>query len=202
MPIRHGENRYSRFESVDLPHMRPLPDRDAGMRTQWRKNDGVTPTTTRADRTGTSSSCGLSVCRGKEVDVRLARAGDRCLPPRPADRSAISAASAKGRATTTASEHQPQRINAVRRRRALATGWSGTPRRYRSPCPRNFVVAVMERNPNPEFGFRSCYGVLRLANGHEPERFDAAMPLRPGARHPDLPWARQHPAYRRRSRRR
>ena len=32
----------------------------------------------------------------------------------------------------------------------------------------------MERNPNPEFGFRSCYGVLRLANGHEPARFDAA----------------------------
>ena len=32
----------------------------------------------------------------------------------------------------------------------------------------------MERNPNPEFGFRSCYGVLRLAGGHEPERLDAA----------------------------
>lgn len=36
------------------------------------------------------------------------------------------------------------------------------------------VVAIMERNPNPEFGFRSCYGVLRLANGREPDRFDNA----------------------------
>ena len=32
-----GENRYSRFESVDLPHMRSLPDR-RWQRTQWRKN--------------------------------------------------------------------------------------------------------------------------------------------------------------------
>ena len=36
------------------------------------------------------------------------------------------------------------------------------------------MVAILERNPNPEFGFRSCYGVLRLAGGHEPDRFDAA----------------------------
>ena len=32
-----GENRHSRFESVDLSHMRPLPDR-RWQRTQWRKN--------------------------------------------------------------------------------------------------------------------------------------------------------------------
>ena len=32
----------------------------------------------------------------------------------------------------------------------------------------------MERNPNPEFGFRSCYGVLRLTNDQEPDRFDDA----------------------------
>ena len=32
-----GENRHSRFESVDLPHMRPLPDR-RWQRTQWRQN--------------------------------------------------------------------------------------------------------------------------------------------------------------------
>ena len=37
MPTARFENRYSRFESVDLPHMRPLPDR-RWQRTQWRKN--------------------------------------------------------------------------------------------------------------------------------------------------------------------
>ena len=32
----------------------------------------------------------------------------------------------------------------------------------------------MERQNNPEFGFRSCYGVLRLTRSREPDRFDAA----------------------------
>ena len=32
-----GENRYGRFESVDLPHMQPLPER-RWQRTVWRKN--------------------------------------------------------------------------------------------------------------------------------------------------------------------
>ncbi len=38
------------------------------------------------------------------------------------------------------------------------------------------VVAIMDRNPNPEFDFRSCYGVLRLANGHHASTAPAATP--------------------------
>ncbi|MDE0174443.1 MAG: hypothetical protein OYH76_24855 [Defluviicoccus sp.] len=37
-----------------------------------------------------------------------------------------------------------------------------------------FVAALMARQNNPEYGFRSCYGVLRLASNHPPDRFDNA----------------------------
>ena len=42
------------------------------------------------------------------------------------------------------------------------------------PHVHDFVAMIMGRNPNPEFGFRSCYGVLRLEKGHGAERLDSA----------------------------
>ena len=62
-----GENRYSRFESVDLLHMRPLPDR-RWQRTQWRKNTVHRDYHIAIDRHFYSVPYQYV---GKEVDVRL-----------------------------------------------------------------------------------------------------------------------------------
>ena len=77
-----GENRRERFESVDLPHMKPLPTR-RWQRTLWRQN------TVHPDYHIAIERHFYSVPHeyvGKEVDVRLRGSGDRRLPPRPPDR--------------------------------------------------------------------------------------------------------------------
>ncbi len=171
-----GENRYSRFESVDLPHMRPLPDR-RWQRTQWRKNTVHRDYHIAIDRHFYSVPYQYV---GKEVDVRL-RGSVIDVFHRGRQIASHLRSQARGRATTLR-EHQPQahqragvedtRVRLEDKARDLG------------PHVHAFVTAVMERNPNPEFGFRSRYGVLRLANGHEPARFDAACryPLELGTR--------------------
>ena len=78
---------------------------------------------------------------------------------------------AKGRATTI-KEHRPQahqRAGVDETRARLEDKAQDL-----GPHVHSLITAVMDRNTNPEFGFRSCYGILRLANGHETARFDAA----------------------------
>ena len=161
-----GETRFDRFETIDLPHMKPLPER-RWQRTQWRKN------TVHPDYHIAIERHFYSVPYpyiGKEVDVRL-RGQVIDVFHRGRQIASHLRSSARGRATTL-KEHQPrthQRAG-VEDTRARLEHNAGTI----GPHVRALVVAIMERNSNPEFGFRSCYGVLRLAGGHEPDRFDAA----------------------------
>ena len=160
-----GETRNIRFETVDLPNMRPLPDR-RWQRTVWRKNTVHPDYHIAIDRHFYSVPYQYV---GKAVDVRL-RGSVIDVFHRGRQIASHLRSDARGRATTL-KEHQPQThqragvedTRARLEKRALDIG----------PHVHAFVTAIMERNPNPEFGFRSCYGVLRLANGHEPERFDA-----------------------------
>ena len=161
-----GENRHGRFESVDLPHMRPLPERRWQL-TQWRKN------TVHRDYHIAIERHFYSVPYqyvGKEVDVRL-RGPVIEVFHRGRQIATHVRSQAKGRATTF-KEHQPQAhqragIEATRARLEDKA-------RDMGPHVHAFITTVMERHRNPEFGFRSCLGVLRLANGHEQARFDAA----------------------------
>ncbi len=161
-----GETRFGRFESIDLPHMRPLPER-RWQRTQWRKN------TVHRDYHIAIDWHFYSVPYqyiGKEVDVRL-RGELIDVFHRGQKIASHLRSNARGRPTTQ-KEHQPlahQRAGVEDTRVRLEQN-----ARNIGPHVLALVVAIMERNPNPEFGFRSCYGVLRLANGHEPDRFDAA----------------------------
>ena len=146
--------------------MRPLPDR-RWQRTLWRKNTVHRDYHIAIDRHFYSVPYQYV---GKEVDVRL-RGSVIDVFHRGRQIASHLRSQARGRATTLR-EHQPQahqragvedtRVRLEDKARDLG------------PHVHAFVTAVMERNPNPEFGFRSCYGVLRLANGHEPARFDAA----------------------------
>ena len=160
-----GETRYSRFESVDLSHMRPLPDR-RWQRTQWRKNT-VHPDYHIAVERHFYSVPYQYV--GKEVDVRL-RGSVIDVFHRPADRRP---SPKPGQGPRHHTQGTPAPDAPARRRRGHPCPAGAEGPGYR-PHVHAFVTAVMERNPNPEFGFRSCYGVLRLAGGHEPERLDAA----------------------------
>ena len=107
---------------------------------------------------------------GKEVDVRL-RGSVIDVFHRGRQIASHLRSNDKGRATTV-KEHRPvahQRAGVEDTRVRLEQRAQDI-----GPHVHAFVAAVMERNPNPEFGFRSCYGVLRLASGHEPDRFDDA----------------------------
>ena len=161
-----GENRDGRFASIDLPHMQALPER-RWQRTLWRRN------TVHPDYHITIDYHFYSVPHaliGKEVDVRVR---GKLIDVFHGGRQVASHlySSARGRATTV-EEHKPkahQRAGIKATRVRLEED-----ARRIGPHVHGFVVAVMGRQNNPEFGFRSCYGVLRLAKGHEPERFDAA----------------------------
>ena len=165
-PMACGENRHGRFESVDRPHMKPLPER-RWRRTLWRKN------TVHRDYHIAIDYHYYSVPHeliGKEVDVRL-RGNLIDVFFRSRHVASHIRSSARGRATTV-KEHRPeahQRAGIEETRARLEDS-----ARDIGPNVLAFVVALMERQNNPEYGFRSCYGVLRLARSHEPERFDAA----------------------------
>ena len=161
-----GETRYERFEAIDLPHMNPLPER-RWQRTVWRKNT-VHPDYHIAIERHFYSVPYQYV--GKEVDVRM-RGQLIDVFHRGRQIASHLRGNSKGRATTL-KEHQPrahQRAGVEETRARLEQNAGNI-----GPHVLALVVAIMDRNPNPEFGFRSCYGVLRLANGHEPDRFDGA----------------------------
>ena len=161
-----GENRYGRFENVDLPHMRPLPQQ-RWQHTVWRKN------TVHRDYHIAIDYHFYSVPHeliGKEVDVRL-RGNLIDVFLRGRHIASHIRSDARGRATTV-EEHKPeahQRAGVEATRAQLEKN-----ARDIGPHVHAFVVVLMKRQNNPEFGFRACYGVLRLAKSHEPERFDAA----------------------------
>ena len=148
------------------PHLHVVPDR-RWQRTVWRQN------TVHPDYHIAIDYHFYSVPHqyvGKEVDVRL-RGSVIDVFHRGRQIASHLRSQARGRATTV-KEHRPlahQRAGIEDTRARLEDS-----ARDIGPNVHAFVVAVMDRNPNPEFGFRSCYGVLRLANGHEPDRFDAA----------------------------
>ncbi|MXW46855.1 MAG: IS21 family transposase [Gammaproteobacteria bacterium] len=161
-----GESRSSRFESVDAPHMKPLPDR-RWQRVAWRENTVHPDYHIAIDRHFYSVPYNYV---GKKVDVRL-RGRVIDVFHRGKQIASHLRSDAKGRATTL-DEHKPeahQRADVDRTRAQLEDR-----ARDIGPHVHAFVIAVMGRNPNPEFGFRSCYGVLRLAGSHGAERLDNA----------------------------
>ena len=161
-----GENRLSRFESVDLPHMRPLPDR-RWQRSVWRRNRVHPDYHIAVGRRFYSVPYQYA---GMEVDVRLrGRAIDVF---RRGELIASHLRCGSGARAVTLKEHRPkahQRAGADETRARLENE-----AREIGPNVHAFVAGILGRSPNPEFGFRSCFGVLRLAKSHGPARLDGA----------------------------
>ena len=174
--------------------MKPLPAR-RWQRTLWRQNTVHPDYHIAIDRHFYSVPHEYV---GKQVDVRL-RGQVIDVFHRGRQIASHLRSDAKGRATTV-EEHRP----VAHRRAGVENTRARLEQRARDlgPHVHDFVAALMARQNNPEYGFRSCYGVLRLASNHTAGTLRQRLPLRAGARHPDLSRPRQHPAHRRRSRRR
>ena len=173
-----GETRYERFEAIDLPHMNPLPEQ-RWQRTVWRKNTVHPDYHIAIDRHFYSVPYQYV---GKEVDIRL-RGQVIDVFHRSRQIASHLRSNSKGR-TTTFNEHQPQ----AHQRAGVEDTRDRLEQRPRDigPHVHAFVAAVMERNPNPEFGFRSCYGVLRLATrchtmGRDAAAYDYGVLVAPKA---------------------
>jgi transposase len=77
---------------------------------------------------------------------------------------------ARGRATTAA-EHMPAAHREVASwTPARITAWAART----GPATAALTEAIMSARPHPELGFRSCLGILRLADRYGPERLEAA----------------------------
>ena len=173
-----GEDRHSRFESVDLPHMRPLPDR-RWQRTQWRQNT-VHPDYHIAVERHFYSVPYQYV--GKEVDVRL-RGLVIDVFHRGRQIAGHLRSQAKGRATTLR-EHQPRaHQRAGCRGHPHPAGAEGPG--YRPPCPR---LRCRDHGAQPQPGVRLPLLLRRSPAGRRPRAGTPRrrLPLCPGARHPNL----------------
>ena len=161
-----GENRFGRFESVDAPHMKPLPNQ-RWQRTVWRQNK------VHLDYHITINYRHYSVPYqyiGKKVDVRLRGQVIDVFHQGKQIASHLALAS-RGRATTTP-EHRPK----SHQRAGIEATRAQIEKRSREigPHVHGFVSMVMERSQVPEAGFRTCYGVLRLEKGYGAGRLDNA----------------------------
>lgn len=161
---RSGETRNSRFRNIDRPAMKPLPER-RWQHTVWRQNKVHPDYHIAIDRHLYSVPWQYV---GKDVDVRLRGPAIDVFHRG----CKIAGHLRSDNRVTTIKEHRPpnhQRASIEETRERLE-------RRAREIGPHvlAFITAIMKRTNNPELGFRSCYGVLRLAAGHEPERFDGA----------------------------
>lgn len=161
-----GECRRTRFEAIDRPHMRPLPARRWEL-TEWRESKVHRDYHIMIDRHLYSVPHKYT---DKSVNVRLR--GSMVEVFYKGERIASHVRSRRKGGATTLREHQP-----LAHQRAGIEGtraWLEDEGGKLGVHVHRFVVAVMSRYGKPELGFRSCLGVLRLAQRHDRERFDGA----------------------------
>jgi len=171
-----GESRLTRFAAIDRPCMLPLPDHPR-QRTECRRSrvhrDHHIPVERHLHSVPWQHV-------GKVVDVRLR--GPLVDVFHRGETIAGHARSSDRGGATTVEAHRP----AGHRRAAVEGGRVRIETSAREPGlhVHEPAVAVMDRYRTPELGFRSCLGIVRLADGHDPNRFKAACrkSLEPGTR--------------------
>jgi transposase len=77
---------------------------------------------------------------------------------------------ARGRATTEAAHMPAAHREVASWTPARITAWAA----HTGPATAALAEAIMASRPHPELGFRSCLGILRLAERYGPERLEAA----------------------------
>jgi len=161
----YGASRRELYERLDRPALRPLPAKPFAYGT-WKRAKVNIDYHVEVDHHYYSVPHPLV---GEEVDVRLSvRIVEIFLRGK---RITSHARSFRRGGHTTKPEHMPKS-----HRKHLE--WS--PSRFLrwgkkiGPETAKLVEAILSDRPHPEQGYRSCLGILRLANRYGPERLEAA----------------------------
>lgn len=158
--------RRSLFEEIDRPALRPLPERRFEI-AQWKLNVGVgIDYHIEFEHHFYSVPYGLT---RERVDVRATRTTVECLHK--GRRVASHARSRTRGGFTTDPTHRPKS-----HQRYLEWTPSRMIRWAETIGPETGAVArhILETKPHPEQGFRSCLGIIRLANKYTNERVENA----------------------------
>lgn len=159
------ESRRKLFERIDRPAMGPLPAKryEYG---EWKKAKVNIDYHVEADRNYYSVHYGLI---HKSVDVRLAVSTVEIWyrGRRVASHQRIYD---KGRHSTQLAHRPPSHQKHLEWTPERILAWA----RKTGPCTEALLAKVMARRRHPEQGFRSCLGILRLAQRYSPQRLENA----------------------------
>ena len=158
-------SRRSMFEQLDRPALRPLPC-ERYVFAEWKKARVNIDYHIEVD--GHYYSVPHALIR-RQLDVRLTATTVECLYR--AQRVASHMRSSHKGRHTTADEHMPEKHRRMGQ-------W--TPERFIrwaekiGPRTGALITTVLDSRRHPQQAFRSCLGILRLANGYGDERLEAA----------------------------
>ena len=158
-------SRRSLFEQLDRPALRPLPA-ERYVFAQWKKARVNIDYHVEVDRHYYSVPHALV---GRQLDVRLTATTVECLYR--SERVASHVRSPLRGRHTTADEHMPEKHRKMGQ-------WS--PERFIrwattiGPQTATLIETVLRSRRHPQQAFRSCLGILRLADSYGEERLEAA----------------------------
>jgi transposase len=153
------------FETIDRPALKPLPERRYEY-AEWKRARVNVDYHIEVDRHYYSVPYQL---RREQVDVRITATTVEALFKN--QRIASHQRSYREGGFTTLIEHMPKS-----HRRYLEwtpsriIRWAGE----NGPKTQKLITQIMESRPHPEQGFRSCLGIMRLAQRYSPERVENA----------------------------
>lgn len=158
-------SRFSLYETVEKPALRPLPPRPYEF-AQWKKAKANIDYHVEIDHNFYSVPYRLT---GQEVNVRLSggtveifHAGDRV--------ASHARAYGKGQYITETSHRPAAHQKHLEWTPSRLIDWASTV----GEDVAKLVKAILEHKPHPEQGYRACLGIMRLAKHYPDERLQAA----------------------------
>jgi transposase len=167
-PMRaYGQSRRERFESIDRPALRPLPQ-DAFELAEWKHAKVNLDYHVEFDRRYYSVPYPLV---HEAVEIRATRTSLEVF--RKGERVALHARPtyyARG-GFSTIPEHMPKSHRKhLEWTPTRLIDWGGSV----GPKTAALIEAILEHRPHPEQGYRSCLGILRLSKRYGKDRLEAA----------------------------
>ena len=158
-------SRRSLFEQLDRPALRPLPA-ERYVFAQWKKARVNIDYHVEVDRHYYSVPHALV---GRQLDVRLTATTVECLYR--SERVASHVRSPLRGRHTTADEHMPEKHRKMGQwSPERFIGWATTI----GPQTATLIETVLRSRRHPQQAFRSCLGILRLADSYGEERLEGA----------------------------
>jgi transposase len=168
-PMSHGQgSRDARFEQIDRPALRPLPQRPYDV-ADWRTAKVHRDYHVQVERALYSVPYRLV---GKTVMVRVGRATLEVFAAGKLVAAHVRA-QRPGQVLTLDAHRAPAHTAMIERSAAQLRGRAEAV----GPATAAMITAQFERKQHPEEAFRRCLGILRLAQDFAPARLEAACTL-------------------------